>query len=235
MAEIVYDTAPGIRNMAVHDRDRRRRDPGERASTTSSQTARRSSPTTSFQITEPFFQDGVVAQAVDRAKAAGVTYLVSAGNRARQSWEGHVRGDDRPARRLAERERLRHRRRRRTPSRRIGTFTNREHVRLAAVGRAVRRRRARTSPSTSTRSARGTPTYAFTVDTDNIATGIPSEFVPITITRHGHGRHLDPPQGGRAQPVHEVHRRRRPRPSRSPSTPRTPARSTPTPRRRAAR
>jgi hypothetical protein len=37
---------------------------------------------------EPFFQDGVIAQAADRAKAAGVAYLVSAGNRARQSWEG---------------------------------------------------------------------------------------------------------------------------------------------------
>ena len=41
-----------------------------------------------FYLDEPMFQDGVVAQAVDAAKAAGVTYLASAGNRARQSWEG---------------------------------------------------------------------------------------------------------------------------------------------------
>ena len=41
-----------------------------------------------FYLSQPFFQDGIVAQAVDRAKANGVAYLVSAGNRARQSWEG---------------------------------------------------------------------------------------------------------------------------------------------------
>jgi hypothetical protein len=38
-----------------------------------------------FYLSEPFFQDGQVAQAVDRARAAGVLYLASAGNRARQS------------------------------------------------------------------------------------------------------------------------------------------------------
>jgi hypothetical protein len=37
---------------------------------------------------EPFFQDGPVAQAVDAARAAGVVYLASAGNRGRRSWEG---------------------------------------------------------------------------------------------------------------------------------------------------
>src|SRR5437763_9858550 len=37
---------------------------------------------------EPFFQDGVVAQAVDRAHAAGVAYFAAAGNERRQSWEG---------------------------------------------------------------------------------------------------------------------------------------------------
>ena len=41
-----------------------------------------------FYLDEPMFQDGQVAQAVDAAKAAGVTYFASAGNRARQSWEG---------------------------------------------------------------------------------------------------------------------------------------------------
>ena len=41
-----------------------------------------------FYLGEPFFQDGVVAQAVDNAKAHGVAYFTSAGNRARQSWEG---------------------------------------------------------------------------------------------------------------------------------------------------
>ncbi|MCW3040118.1 MAG: hypothetical protein JWM31_2023 [Solirubrobacterales bacterium] len=41
-----------------------------------------------YYLSEPFFQDGQIAQAVDAAKAAGVTYFASAGNRARQSWEG---------------------------------------------------------------------------------------------------------------------------------------------------
>lgn len=41
-----------------------------------------------FYLSEPFFQDGAVSQAVDRAKAAGVAYFASAGNRARQSYEG---------------------------------------------------------------------------------------------------------------------------------------------------
>ena len=41
-----------------------------------------------FYLDEPFFQDGVVTQAVDNARAAGVSYFASAGNRARQSWEG---------------------------------------------------------------------------------------------------------------------------------------------------
>ena len=41
-----------------------------------------------FYLTEPFFQDGVVAQAVDNARANGIAYFASAGNRARQSWEG---------------------------------------------------------------------------------------------------------------------------------------------------
>ena len=40
-----------------------------------------------FYLNEPFFQDGVVAQAVDNARANGVAYFASAGNRARQSYE----------------------------------------------------------------------------------------------------------------------------------------------------
>ena len=44
-----------------------------------------------FYLSEPFFQDGAVAQAVDRARAAGVAYFASAGNRARQSYESTYR------------------------------------------------------------------------------------------------------------------------------------------------
>jgi hypothetical protein len=45
-----------------------------------------------FYLDEPMFQDGVVSQAVDAAKAAGVSYFASAGNRAKQSWEGTLTG-----------------------------------------------------------------------------------------------------------------------------------------------
>ncbi|UTI62851.1 S8 family serine peptidase [Paraconexibacter antarcticus] len=41
-----------------------------------------------YFLQEPFFQDGIIAQAVEAARAAGVVYVASAGNRGRQSWEG---------------------------------------------------------------------------------------------------------------------------------------------------
>ena len=189
-----------------------------------------------FQITQPFFQDGVIAQAVDRAKAAGVTYLVSAGNRARQSWEGTYAPTTDP--------------RAVSPSandfdtgaaadaiQTIGTFSiNRSRNMFVALQWDEPFGQASTDLAVDVFSIRrGVPTYAFTVDADNIATGIPSEFVVDRRHRAPRRRHLDPPQDRRAQPVHEVHRRRTPGRSRSPSTPRTRARSTPTPRRRAAR
>jgi len=40
-----------------------------------------------FYYAEPFFQDGVIAQAVDSAVAAGVPYFSAAGNHARDSYE----------------------------------------------------------------------------------------------------------------------------------------------------
>ena len=44
-----------------------------------------------FYFAEPFFQDGIIAQAVDQVKEAGVTYLSAAGNDARQSYESEFR------------------------------------------------------------------------------------------------------------------------------------------------
>jgi hypothetical protein len=99
MAEIVYDTAPGITQMAF-------------ASGTAAGAAGKAAAIDAlvadgakiiaddiFYLSEPFFQDGQVAQAVDRARAAGVLYLASAGNRARQSHESAPRfpaGDEVP-------------------------------------------------------------------------------------------------------------------------------------------
>src|SRR4051794_7039550 len=88
MAEIVYDEAPGIPTIlfstafgggpatkAAHIGD------------LASNGARIIVDDTAF-FSEPMFQDGVVAQAVDRATANGSAYFVAAGNQARQSWEG---------------------------------------------------------------------------------------------------------------------------------------------------
>ena len=44
-----------------------------------------------FYTNQPFFQDGLVAQAVDQVKAAGVTYFSSAGNSERASYESEFR------------------------------------------------------------------------------------------------------------------------------------------------
>lgn len=41
-----------------------------------------------FYFAEPFFQDGIIAQAVDRVVAAGVSYFSAAGNDGRKSYQG---------------------------------------------------------------------------------------------------------------------------------------------------
>jgi subtilisin family serine protease len=91
MAEIVYDTAPAIGRVLFHTGTA---GPADKAQGIDELVAAGADVIVddTFVLTEPFFQDGVVSQAVDRAKAAGVTYVVSAGNRARQSWEGEYAG-----------------------------------------------------------------------------------------------------------------------------------------------
>jgi Subtilase family len=88
MAEIVYDEAPGIPTFLFATAF------GAGAATKAanigalaSNGARIIVDDTGF-LSEPMFQDGVVAQAVDQATARGAAYFVSAGNQARQSWEG---------------------------------------------------------------------------------------------------------------------------------------------------
>ncbi|MDX6375494.1 MAG: hypothetical protein QOD98_4482 [Nocardioidaceae bacterium] len=91
MAEIIYDEAPGITQMYF--------------STGTVSAAGKAASINNlvasgvkviaddiFYLDEPMFQDGQVAQAVDAAKAAGVSYFASAGNRAKQSWEGTYNG-----------------------------------------------------------------------------------------------------------------------------------------------
>jgi subtilisin family serine protease len=87
MAEIIYDEAPGITDMFF-----------DTGSTGAAAKAASIAALVSHgakviaddvaQLGEPFFQDGIVSQAADQAVANGTAYFASAGNRARQSWEG---------------------------------------------------------------------------------------------------------------------------------------------------
>jgi hypothetical protein len=87
MAEIVYDEAPGIPKIMFA---RGGGGAAVRATNIDALVAAGAKVIAddTFYLSQPFFQDGIVAQAADRAKANGVAYFVSAGNRARQSWEG---------------------------------------------------------------------------------------------------------------------------------------------------
>jgi Subtilase family len=87
MSEIIFDEATGITKMRFSTGAG---GPATKATSINNLVAAGSRVIAddTFYLGEPMFQDGVVAQAVDAAKAAGVAYLSSAGNRARQSWEG---------------------------------------------------------------------------------------------------------------------------------------------------
>lgn len=88
MAEIIYDEAPGV-DALIFSSGTATGASGKAASIAGlvAQGVKVIADDI-FYISEPFFQDGVVSQAVDAARAAGVAYFASAGNRARQSWEG---------------------------------------------------------------------------------------------------------------------------------------------------
>jgi len=91
MAEIVYDEAPGLSRILFSTGTEA--GPVGKAASINSLVANGADVITDdiFYLSEPFFQDGVVSQAVDAAKAAGVPYFASAGNRARQSYESQFR------------------------------------------------------------------------------------------------------------------------------------------------
>ncbi len=178
MAEIIFDTAPGMREMYFTTGTE---GAATRASGIDNLVANgvKVIADDTFQITEPFFQDGVVAQAVDRARAAGVSYLVSAGNRARQSWEGTYRAMTDPRGVSASANDF-------DPGagadaiQTIGTFTNRNMFIALQWDEAWSH--ATTDLAVDVFSVNGgVPSYEFTEDADNIATGLPSEFVGIMV------------------------------------------------------
>ncbi len=91
MAEIVFDEAPGLNSILFATGTAA--GPVDKADSINQLVANGADVITDdiFRLDEPFFQDGVVAQAVDSAKAAGVPYFASAGNRGRQSYESTYR------------------------------------------------------------------------------------------------------------------------------------------------
>jgi subtilase family protein len=91
MSEIIYDEAPGLNSIQFASGTAA--GAVDKAASIDQLTAAGVDVIADdiFYIDEPFFQDGVVSQAVDRARAAGVAYFASAGNRGRQSYESGFR------------------------------------------------------------------------------------------------------------------------------------------------
>jgi subtilisin family serine protease len=89
MAEIIYDTAPGITTFLFDSGTAS--GPSGKAAAINNLVANGADIIADdiFYLSEPFFQDGQVAQAADNAVASGVAYFASAGNRARQSYESN--------------------------------------------------------------------------------------------------------------------------------------------------
>ena len=166
MAEIVYDEAPGISGIVFATAAG-----GPQAKATSidslvSHGVKVIADDTSY-ITEPFFQDDVVAQAVDRAKADGRRLSHRRGERRRPELGGHLQ------------------RRGRQPGLRSGPGDGhhpddrddpgrRDRRRSCSSGRSRGARRRRISTSTSTTPAAAMPALLGTAqDIDTVATGIP--------------------------------------------------------------
>jgi hypothetical protein len=91
MAEIIFDEAPSLNSITFSSGTAS--GPVGKAASIDNLTAQGVGVIADdiFYLSEPFFQDGVVAKAVDRARAAGVAYFASAGNRGRQSYESDYR------------------------------------------------------------------------------------------------------------------------------------------------
>jgi hypothetical protein len=90
MAEIVFDTAPGVPRILFATADGGPATKAANIALLAANGAKVIADDTTY-ISEPFFQDGVVSQAVDAARAQDVAYFASAGNRGRQSYESDYR------------------------------------------------------------------------------------------------------------------------------------------------
>ena len=87
MAEIIYDLAPGMSKLVFATANGGPASKAQRITAMADAGAQVIADDTTY-LSKPFFQDGVVSQAIDGVKARGVAYFASAGNQARASWEG---------------------------------------------------------------------------------------------------------------------------------------------------
>jgi hypothetical protein len=173
MSEIIYDEAPGITKMLFHTGTI---GPADRAAGIDQMVGLGAKVIADdiFQIDEPFFQDGAVAQAIDRARAANVAYFVSAGNRARQSWEGTFSPsptgseDFDPGPGVDEIQE-------------IGTFSNRSPFISFQWDEPWGGATSDFALDVYLSTPGGTPTLLGTADSDNLTTGLPREFGSFTI------------------------------------------------------
>lgn len=175
MAEIVYDEAPGVSRIRFATANGGPAAKAHAIDALVADGAKVIADDTSY-ITEPFFQDDVIAQAVDRAKAAGVAYLVSAGNDGQNGWGAAYAPAPDPSGQSASTEDF-------DPGpavdtvQTIGTFGSGDVANLVLQwaepwGQA-------SSDFAVDVYQQGNPTPIPVSDTNNLATGIPEEFVHL--------------------------------------------------------
>jgi Subtilase family len=177
MAEIVYDEAPGITHLAFSSGTL---GPASKAASIDNLV---SDGVTAIAddieyLTEPYFQDDIIAEAVDRAKANGVAYFASAGNDASQSWEGTYAPVADPSLQSPTTEDF-------DPGagvdtvQTVGTIPANGSI-YVGLQWAEPWGRATTDLALDVyRIVGGVPIFDFTTDTDNIATGIPLEIATV--------------------------------------------------------
>ncbi len=90
MLEIVHDVAPGA-SLAFHTADNGQADFAQGILQLASAGCNVIADDVIYYA-EPFFQDGIIAQAVDQVKSQGVTYFSAAGNESIRSYESPYRG-----------------------------------------------------------------------------------------------------------------------------------------------
>jgi len=89
MAEIVHDVAPGA-SLAFHTAYKGEADFAQGIIRLADAGCQVIVDDVSY-FDEPFFQDGIIAQAVDKVRARGVTYFSAAGNEGQRSYESKYR------------------------------------------------------------------------------------------------------------------------------------------------